>query len=90
MDLEGPGGGGEKKGRTRDQERREKEKRLMRIWGGEERITRDRLCHVKLPLSTHVLPFPSSPSLPLCGQHNSQSQGNRLRGFDLLNFRAGA
>lgn len=44
----------------------------MRIWGGEERITRDRLCHVKLPLSTHVLPFPSSPlsslshSLSLC------------------------
>lgn len=31
----------------------------MRIWGGDERITRDRLCHVKLPLSTHVLLFPS-------------------------------
>lgn len=31
------------------------------MWGGEERITRDWLCHVKLPLSTHVLPFPSSP-----------------------------
>lgn len=74
MDLERPGGGGEKKkGGTRDQERREKEKRLMRIWGGEERITRDRLCHVKLPLSTHVLRFPSSPSLCLCGRHNSQS-----------------
>lgn len=54
-----------KKGGTRDQERRQKEKRLMRIWGGEERITRDRLCHVKLPLSTHVLSFPCSPSLPL-------------------------
>lgn len=39
-------------------------KRLMRIWGGEERITGDRLCHVKPPLSTHVLPFPSSLPLP--------------------------
>lgn len=55
MDLEGPES---KRGETRDQERREKEKRFMRIWGGEVRITRDRLCHVKLPLSTHVLPFP--------------------------------
>lgn len=36
----------------------------MRVWG-EERITRERLCHVKLLLSTHVLPFPSSPPLPL-------------------------
>lgn len=36
----------------------------MRIWGGEEGITRDRLYHVKLPLLTHVLPFSSSP-LPL-------------------------
>lgn len=80
MDLERPGGGGKKKGGTRDQERRQREKRLMRIWGGEERITRDRLCHVKPLLSTHVLPFPYSPSLPLRGQHNGRSQGNRLRG----------
>lgn len=29
----------------------------MRIWGGVERITRDRLCHVKLPLSTRALSF---------------------------------
>lgn len=34
----------------------------MRIWR-EERITRDRLCHVKSPLSAHVLPFSSSSSL---------------------------
>ena len=44
----------------------EKKKRLMRIWGREERITRDRLCHVKLPLSTHVL----SPPL-LCSADNT-------------------
>lgn len=75
MDLERPGGGGEEKKGNKGSTGTEKEKRLMGIWGGEERITRDRLCHVKLPLSTHALRFPSSPSLSLCGRHNSQSQG---------------
>ena len=65
---------------------REREKRLMRIWGGEERITRDGLCHVKLPLSTHVLPL----TLLSVDDTIVNHRGNRLQRFDLLNFRAGA
>lgn len=33
--------------------------------------------------------FSLSPPPPLSGEYNSQSQGNRLQGSDLLNFRAG-
>lgn len=62
----------------------------MRIWGGEERITRDRLCHVKLPLLTHVLPFFPSP-LPLSVDITIVNhRGIDYEGFDLLSFRAGA
>lgn len=86
MDFEGPGGGN-KKGGGQGIKRKGRKRRGSSGSGVEKRgslgtgfVMLNRLSRLMFSLSP----------LPLCGQHNSQSQGNRLRGFDLLNFREGA